>query len=87
MTAVGRAVRREVGLFFCRSGPSWREVGPFIKAEYFLEVKWLLLASEFLVGDLIRLEEKLVSFLTVFELVCLVWKRSWSLSLLFGNFC
>ena len=100
MTAVGRAVRREVGLFVVGGSvlegswslhkvelcvSSWREVGPFIKVEICL--KNFDVASS-LVGD--------------FSLI-IHWKRSWSLSryyfwlliseeklvsfLLFGKFC
>ena len=100
MTAVGRAVRREVGLFIVGGSvlegswslhkvelcvSSWREVGPFIKVE--ISLKNFDVASS-LVGDF--------SFI-------IHWKRSWSLScyyfwlliseeklvsfLLFGKFC
>ena len=72
MTAVGRAVRREVGLCWslhkvelCVS--SWREAGPFIKVEICL--KNFDVASS-LVGD--------------FSLI-IHWKRSWSfLVIIFG---
>ena len=77
MTAVGRAVRREVGLFVVGGSvlegswslhkvdlcvSSWREVGPFKKVEICL--KNFDVASS-LVGD--------------FSLI-IHWKRSWSLS-------
>ena len=83
MTAVGRAVRREVGLFIVGGSvsegswslhkvelciSSWREVGPFIKVEICLE-NFDLASSRFCDFSLI-----------------IHWKRSWSLScwFLFG---
>jgi len=82
VTAVGRVDRREVGPFFCRWARFWREVGPFIEVEIFLED--LLVSSfirDFLVGRevglfpcyftslLFGLEEKLVCFLVVWEVL------------------
>ena len=84
MTAVGRAVRREVGLFVVGGSvlegswplhkvdlcvSSWREVWPLQKVEICLK-NFDVTSS--LVGD--------------FSLV-IHWKRSWSLSLLFLVLC
>ena len=49
---------------------------PLFKLTFSLKICWsLLLSVNF------WLEEKLVSFVTVLQVCCLVWKRSWSLFL------
>ena len=93
MTAVGRAVRREVGLFIVGGSvlegswslhkvelcvSSWREVGPFIKVE-------LCVSSWREVGPFIKVEICLKNFDVASSLVgdfslIIHWKRSWSLS-------
>ena len=84
--AASRQKKRSIGGKLVPSfvgGPvSGGKLVPLLKLRFSLKICWSLLLSV-----IFWLEEKLVSFLAILQVCCLVWKRSWSLSLLFGKFC